>query len=382
MSQQTFRWDPYVLRSGEGAIALLTEHFCSERQSNILFILGKGFDIRMNQVLSQLTDIGCQPSVDCMLISFNEGDTSVSHQYKAYVDENMRELNEIVPAEKFIHKSIQLWKQDGNKRRRVGDWEAAEIITDFSCIERYTDIIIDISALPRGIYFSLLGKILSLIDTKPDGTPLINLIITVSENARFDACVKEDGTDPDTKFLKGFGGQIKPGTERNEPLIWFPILGEEKDTHIRKAGDFLNANEICPIFPFPSKDPRRADKLLVNYHGLLLDELRIEPQSIMYVPEQNPFEAYKALVRAIRNFQVSFRELNGCRAALSTFSSKLLSIGTFLAAYQINNVDRQNIVGVANVDSPGYILENEATFADLKKESELFVIWITGEPYE
>lgn len=382
MAQNNFRWDPYVLASGDKAITLLNQHFCGDTQRKVLFIIGKGFDIRMNQVLEQYRNLACAPDVKCMLVSFNEGENSVSHKYKAYVDQNYAELLALVEEKDIIPKSIQLWREEGNKKRRVGDREAAEIISGYDEIKEYTDIIIDISSLPRGVYFSLIGKVLSLIDNKPQGSPLINLLVAVAENARYDACVKEDGSDSDTKFLKGFMGQIKPPAERSEPLVWLPILGEDKDPHIKRASDDLKASEICPIFPFPSKDPRRADSLLVSYHGLLLDELRIEPQNIMYVPEQNPFEAYKILVTTIRNYVISLRELNGCRAALSTFSSKLLSIGTFLAAYQINNVDGQNIVGVANVDAPGYLLENESTFADLKKESELFVIWITGEPYE
>ncbi|QEK50681.1 hypothetical protein FYC62_02630 [Pedobacter aquae] len=207
-------------------------------------------------------------------------------------------------------------------------------------------------------------------------------MVTVAENAALDACIKEQGLDQESKFLMGFMGGIKPKNEREEPLIWLPILGEDKKKHIEKANDDLKPDEVCPLFPFPAKDPRRPDSLLINYHDLLLDKLGIEPQNIMYVPEQNPFEAYRIIHSAITNYTNSLKVLNSCRAALSTFSSKLLSIGTLLAAYEINNNSTHSLVGVVNIDSQGYVLENEESFQDLNKSSELFVIWLTGDPYE
>src|SRR6202000_1689125 len=100
--------------------------------------------------------------------------------------------------------------------------------------------------------------------------------------------------------LQGFTGQIDNASASNgDPLIWMPILGEDKEYHIRKAYSFLAPSETCPIFPFPSRDPRRPDALTMSYHSLLFDEFIVEQQNIMYVPEQNPFEAYRILMKAI-----------------------------------------------------------------------------------
>lgn len=166
-----------------------------------------------------------------------------------------------------------------------------------------------------------------------------------------------------------------------KPLIWFPILGENKEAHLRKAFGKITESknrlyEICPTFPFPSKDPRRSDTILMEYHELLFDELGIEPQNIMYVPERNPFEVYLKLSDAVNNYQKTLETINGCKAALSSFSSKLLSIGTLLTAYE-----NMGHVGVLNVDSQGYKIVGENTLGEMKSESELFVTWLTGLPY-
>ena len=69
-----------------------------------------------------------------------------------------------------------------------------------------------------------------------------------------------------------------------------------------------------------------------------------------------------------------------CKTVLSTFSSKLLSIGTLMAAYELKSKDIG--VGVLNVDSHGYKIDDGIDLKIMREESNLFVIWLTGEPYE
>lgn len=374
------RWDPYLLASCSKAEELMKEHFQGERR--LLFILAKGFDIRMNFVLKKLREICPDLSIECWLVCFNEGGDSSSHKYADHVKKNLEEFKIIMTGTGYQEKIINLWKEEGNRKRRIGDREAASILNSYEDIKDFTDLIVDISALPRGIYFSLIGKILHIIDSKPENSECINFVVAAAENARIDATIKENTIDTEGKFLVGFMGGVKSQAEREESLIWLPIMGEDKEPHIAVAHAELEPAEVCPIFPFPAKDPRRPDALLIRYHKLLFDRLKVEPQNIMYVPEQNPFEAYKILVRTIRNYNNSLQILKGCRAALSTFSSKLLSIGTLMAAYQVNIVDKQDIIGVMNVDARGYEIDNIEDWEEYNKGSELFLIWLTGNPYE
>lgn len=372
------RWNPYVLLQGDKVAELWKTHLTA-RDKKVLYILGQGFDVRMNLGLKSLLD-NC-PSVDAdfWIIKYDEGRDSSSHAYQDLIDENITELNDLLKGKNLIQKNIKLWNSTGRKKRRIGDREAANLIADYNDISSYTDIIVDISAIPRGVYFSLIGKLLSLIDHYADGK--INLLVCVAENAEIDKRTQESATDEDIHYLHGFGGEIELAGELEKPLIWFPILGENKVLHVNRAFEkVIEAKsrfyEICPTFPFPSKNPRRSDEILIEYHELLFDVLGIEPQNIMYVSEQNPFEAYIKLSDAVNNYQDSLKVINGCKAALSTFSSKLLSIGTLLTAYE----DRNNI-GILNVDSQGYIIDDKNEVRNMKNDSELFVTWLTGEPY-
>ena len=373
------KWNPYVLINNEESDAFFTSHFC-EAHRRTLFILAKGFDVRMNITLAKLFNSCPNIVLDCILIEFEEQPNSNSHTYKDLVDENMDQLLKLLNGRKITKKSIALHAKSGNKQKRVGDRSAAGIFSNISEFDSYSDIIVDISAIPRGIYFSLIGKILSLIEGQEKK---LNLFVSVAENAAIDQNIKEFGADDDLNYLHGFGGGIELTSEIEEPIIWFPILGEGKVEHFKKAFTYIMSQnrpfEICPILPFPAKDPRRADALMIEYHSVLFETYGIEPKSIMYVPEQNPFEAYTRLNTAIKNYNISLKPLKGCKAVISTFSSKLLSIGSLLTAYEL----RSEIgVGVLNVDSEGYKIDNIDTVKDLRKDSELFLSWLTGEPYE
>lgn len=359
---------------------LWIDHF-SSKEKKVLFILGKGFDGRMNLCIDSLLNKCPEIDLHCMLINFNEGRTSNSHEYADLVQENVDELKGILSEKSFENKNIKLWNGKGKDKRRIGDREAANIFANFDSINKYTDIIVDISALPRGVYFSLIGKIMTLIDEYCKNN-VINLFVCVAENASIDNLIQENSIDEDIDYLYGFGGQISLEADSDKPLIWFPILGENKRSHVRKAFDKITEAkdrlyEICPTFPFPSKNPRRSDTILIEYHELLFDELGIEPQNILYVHERNPFEVYNKLSEAVLNYQDSLKIINGCKIALSSFSSKLLSIGTLLTAFE-----NKDSVGVLNVDSQGYKIVDKNLLKELKSESELFVTWLTGLPYD
>lgn len=374
------KWNPYVQLRGEETTSFFGTHFKSENKK-LLFILGKGFDVRMNIAIATL--IKSCPSVDikCLLIEFNEGDGSHSHTYKSLVDENVKELYELLDTSKITTKSISLIGGNGKNKKRIGDKQATTVIKDYSELSAYTDVILDISALPRGVYSSLIGKILTIIENKAPNS--INFFVSVAENAEIDIKIQEFGADNDLNYLHGFGGGIELSAEVEKPLIWFPVLGENKVEHLNKAFTHVIRSqsrpyEICPILPFPAKNLRRVDSLIVEYHKVLFDELSIEAKNIMYVPEQNPFEAYIRLNNAIRNYNDSLGPLNGCKAVISNFSSKLLSIGTILTAHEL----QQEIgVGILNVDSEGYKINDVEEVKKLKNQSELFLSWLSGEPY-
>jgi len=129
----------------------------------------------------------------------------------------------------------------------------------------------------------------------------------------------------------------------------------------------------------PALNPRRGDNLVLEYRDLLFDRLRIEPRNIIYASEWNPFEVYRQIRRTILHYREVLGPLGGCRTVLSALSTKLLSVGALLVAYELKQVKVD--VGIAHVGSQGYIMDDDLGAQGPQTHSELFGLWLAGECY-
>lgn len=372
----SYRWNPYVMFKNDEVSEFWKKHF--EKQRKTLFILGLGFDVRMNKFLKILLESNSNMDLHCMLINFSEGKDSPSLELMGYVNKNKEEFFNLIPEENIIQKYCEIWSSDKKKKKRTGDRSITDSISPEE-IQEYTDIIVDISSLPRGIFFSLIGKILAVIDEYELKT---NFFVCTSENTEIDNETREKIADTELNYVHGFAGGIEQESQSNMPLVWFPILGEHRKEQFRKVwskiSELRNREiEVCPTLPFPSKNPRRSDNIINQYHDILFDELAIESQNITYIPEASPFEVYIRLNNGINNFKQSLKMLGGCKIILSIFSSKLIALGALLSAYE-----HSDDVGILNVDYQGYEFNDKDTVENLAESSELFVTWLTGEPFE
>jgi hypothetical protein len=98
------------------------------------------------------------------------------------------------------------------------------------------------------------------------------------------------------------------------PLVWFPILGENRSSQLQRvATEIPKSAEICPILPHPSRDPRRADRLIIEYKEPLFDSRRTPTGNILYAHESNPFEAYRQLFLAMQRYRDSLNIMGGSK---------------------------------------------------------------------
>jgi hypothetical protein len=164
------------------------------------------------------------------------------------------------------------------------------------------------------------------------------------------------------------------------PKVWIPILGEGQRNQLERIYILVNPDEICPVLPFPSLSPRRGDELLIEYRELLFDHWRIEPRNIIYSSEQNPFETYRQIQRAVLHYNQALESLGGCKAAVSAVSSKLLSLGAFLATYELKSTGIS--IGLAHIEAQGYEVVGGDNTDSMPVEGELFTLCLAGECYE
>lgn len=373
-SQQSARWADYFLISGDNFTSFWSSLLCSKSR-NLLFVLGLGFDPRMCSAIQEIVKQGGEGLRNCLLLVFDEGLNSPSKQHSDRVQQNQDQLQRLMSDPKRIREhEITMWSEDG---RRIGARNAASVFRRLDDLIQYTDIIIDISALPRSIYFPLLGRLLLLIDVRQGDASLPNLHVVVSESVELDQVIHAEGIDDDATYLHGFSGGIDREATAGMPKIWIPILGENQIGELERIYDLVHPDEICPVLPFPSNDPRRGDNLILEYREILFDRFRVEPRNIIYASEKNPFEVYRELTKTINQYSSSLDPLKGCKVVVSTLSSKLLSLGALLTAYEF-----RKMVGIAHVEASGYTMSVTDTNELIDTHKELFEIWLTGEAYE
>lgn len=341
---------------------------------DLLFLVGQGFDPRMTVGIEAVLDCNGQGMRDCILIEYDEGATSPSRAHDDMREQNINRLRGVFGNTSLLSpRRVEMWSADG--RRRTGSRNVASLFQKPSDLGGYSDIIADISSLPRTLYMPLIAKLLYLVDNWDMVSKAPSIHVVVSDDPALDQSIVGQGLDEDATYIHGFESGIQLESTADVPRVWMPILGEGKVPHFVKIYDLVNPDEVVPILPFPCMRPRRSDDLFAAYREVLIDRLRIEPRNLMYVPEQNPFGVCREIIAAVQHYSDALRPLGGCKIILSALSSKLISLGCLLAAYELKRMNRT--VGIAHVQSSGY-----AMVGRIPPEVSLFEVWLTGECYE
>jgi hypothetical protein len=251
-----------------------------------------------------------------------------------------------------------------------------------------TDIVLDVSSLPRIAYLSImLGLLHKLIPNKKApgalGAGGTNLQILVAEDAVLDGMIRSEDPSNDLVMIPRYSGALNVESVAHWPLVWFPVLGENRIGQLKKIMDsnvIPRLAEICPVFPHPSRNPRRGDQLLVEYMEPLFDVLKAPVANILYVHESHPFEAYRQLRGAMKRYLESMRILGGCHLVVTPLASKLITLGIGLACFEMRPEDITENYGVAipYAEPTRYGVSVEQ-LRDTKPEISVLVL--TGEAY-
>ena len=363
-----YKWKNNVIFSeGKELSEFLLDYYQSNPQRKIIYLLGKGFDPRMTNGLRFFLPKVRAGQIDCLLIDFPSTNTP---PYQELIDDNMKELLELYSKyEVTEHSEVSVdFSINFDLALRLLDQKLAKYNFD-----KYTDIIIDISAIPRSIFFNIIKTIFDLRLRK-------NMMVFVSENVSMDIDISEKDIS-EMNPIFGFKGRIGRASLLKTINISIPLIGEGKTESFKKIINGFDADDICPILPFPSSDLRRSDNLLWEYCDIFTNVLMIEAHNILYVDEKNPFELYAIINQIIQDYHKSLKPLAGELCfGISVMASKLLSLGALLVA--LDPISR-NEVTIFNVNASEYTIKVPInTFIDKNKLSEPYLVWISGDAYE
>ena len=347
-------WEHYVFRRGPDVEDLWDQQFRC-RTTRLLYVTGRGFDVRaqtaMNSFVSNL-QLG-EAKIDKAQLLFVRLPYQLGTELTELTKSNARAVKEkfsAIGTASEVSFSLSAAGEDD-----LSATNALRIVMEdiLGRITDHTDIVLDVSSLPRVVSLALTtGFLQRLVSIQSGQPPLfangINFQVLVAEDADLDAHIRSEDPANDLVLIPGFSSAFRTESMRDWPLTWFPILGENRESQLEKVMTEIPGDaEICPVLPHPSSDARRADRLLVEYKRPLFDARETPISNILLVDERNPFEAYRQLLRAMQRYQESMRILGGCRLVVTPLGSKLITIGAGLACFEMRPTTMEADYGIA-----------------------------------
>ena len=334
------------------------------RNEHLLFVAGSGFDPRATAVLERLASTTGR-AIDGLILELPDAATDLA--VRPLAERNRAEIEELVVAS-----GGQLQVQvlpAYNDARSIGILISRHF-QQSKALDAYKEVIIEISAMPRSMFFPLIRGVLERahLPEQHDQYWGGDLHVAVCENPEADESILEEGATP----MAPIGGFAQPRGEKPATTIWVPVLGERAAARVKALYEELEPDETCPVLPWPSRDPRRGDRLMLEYRRLLFEEIRLESRNVIYAAERNPFDLYRTLDALHDRYVESLSPLGVVGMVLSSHSSKLLSVGVLLTAYEHNLI-------VQHVSPGSYGLRDGAD--QLRVHDEIYDLWLTGEPY-
>lgn len=361
----TARWDPYLLYAGRD----VPEHWQArfDQGAKVALVMGAGFDPRMCLVLELFRKLAPTEALAIFAVRFDRPGDVIA---RAMADENQAAFEQLVGDQPVANLPVKGGELDALAR------SAAQAVSSLDQLPDATDIVVDINALPRTVFFPLVAKLLHLCDARGPVAP--NLHIIAGDTAALDAEMRTVGLDENASWLHPFEGTFSVEATTLVPRVWMPILGENTGLQLERISELVKPQEVCPVLPFPAKDPRRGDRLFDAYHTVLFDQLRTDSGTVIYGDEANPFQVYRRLRESAVWYERTLSPLGGCKTAFSALSSKLVAVGALLAAYELRD---QIEVGVADIGGQMHELQRRITIDEAREQADLVSLTLSGDSY-
>ncbi|MCX6000422.1 MAG: hypothetical protein NTU41_12805 [Chloroflexi bacterium] len=291
------RWIDYYL--DQDFISYWTQR-AREAKTTVLVILGLGFDPRCLVALKAMTDCGFGDRLGCIALRLASR-PSIGESRGLIEKLGKSNLQEFTSAEQYRSEGIFEIQTHDSEGHYVGGYEALKILSKASdTLCKYTDIIVDISGMPRGIFFPVVRYLIHLADQGR----FTNLHVATVEEPDLDACIvgQEYGQ---ADYLHTFRHVEESKT------VWLPLVGSNEATRLERIHNKLKSSciEICPILPFPAESLRRVDDILVKSAALLFEGFVVSQENLILCDERTPFDIYRKIID-VEEYSCSWRRLN------------------------------------------------------------------------
>ncbi len=313
-------WENCITNFDNEVDAFVADYF-AKTSRRVLLVAAAGFDPRSRRIAQLLAGtLGNRLSA----IFIREERPGASEALIRRADENETALKAVVP-DCTIYR-VDVFADDGAP---VGGSRIVSLLGQHHVADEVTDVILDLSALSIGIGFPAARMLLE--DCETVSNRAFHLMI-VSNPEMDDRISSVSSSRAGT--VKGFSPPVD-AEGQGLAQVWIPQLARGRASALTQIGAAIQRRyKICPLLPFPARNPRRADDLLAEYRTELEDEWQVDPRDVVYASERNPLDCYRTLSTLKARFDMTMKGTYEPRMVLSPVGSKVLAAGALMAAIE------------------------------------------------
>ncbi|MDH4990691.1 hypothetical protein QEZ48_07585 [Aquamicrobium lusatiense] len=352
-------WDNCVTHFDNRARSFIAEFF-AEPSRRCFLVAGAGFDPRSQIIPASLAN-AMGDNLHAMFIREERGEASAVLKKAADANEaNLRSLiknSQVVPITIF----------DPSDNATIGGNQIASALRNVELPNGVTDVILDMSALSMGIAFPAAKLLLAIAESSEE----LNFHVMLASNPELDASIVGEPAER-VLTVRGFAGNS--GAEQDVPKarIWLPQLAKSKKGSLDQIkASLTDLYKVCPILPFPARDPRRADTLIEEFGEQIRGDWQVDARDYMYVSERNPLDSYRSIEMLKKRYDKTVDGIFEPQIILSPVGSKVMAAGAMMAAIKHD-------LTVQYVEALRYDISPEAADAD---EMDIVHIWLHGPIY-
>jgi hypothetical protein len=347
----------YIWHSQNDASVFIKGYFDNKK---ILFIGSVGFDPRTFKIFQELQLTAKDNIKPIFILEVRE---LVSEPLKASAAANLGHLKTLLGDKLDLH-PINIFAEDD--RAVIGGRSIVEFAQRLD-LNSCSEIIIDISAMSRGVFFPLVLCLRKMIEAQGAGQSLHVFVIDHPELDYSYLPQYEDRPD----YMHGFDGGVKKVGTGDQIKLWLPQLTPKRGSIYEALYSFISPTDVCPVLPFPGISAKRVDELAYEYR----DEMQTwntELQNMFLASESHPLDLYNTVHRIHISREELFRDIYNTFTVLSPLGTKVSTIGGMLAAMDLD-------LPVAYVETAGYQSLSDLPSSD--NDGKLVHVWVDGPVY-
>jgi hypothetical protein len=349
-------WDPCIAH-GAGASEEFLSEFFVDRERRAVVIAGAGFDPRSTHATELLAAVLKERIRGIFL---REDRSGVQNPLSDMGDANAQRLTELVPQSRIARFPVFAMDNATVGGRRTVEALKSETWTDV------TDIVIDMTALSLGVAFPLVKLMLGHARKHRR-----NLHVVVTDDPSIDDEIEGISSEK-AETLFSFKGELGLHDSSDVTILWLPQLTGRRKKALGRVYAALTEDQevdVCPLLPFPARDPRRGDALIEVFQEEFESIWRVDARDLIYVDERKPVDLYRSVLDIDDARQRVFRELGRALTVLSPFGGKVQSLGALMAALERD-------FPVMYVETLAY-----TSTPSVAKRVDLVHVWLHGEAY-